>query len=69
MDVRSINIIKLFGRKAFFISKQYLNRIIRTYASRGVRELPLRSLKGKTLAVDTSIYLYRYPFFFIEFVL
>lgn len=39
---------------------QYLNRIIRTYASRGVREMPLRSLKGKTLAVDTSIYLYRY---------
>lgn len=39
---------------------QYLNRIIRTYASRGVREIPLRSLKGKTLAVDTSIYLYRY---------
>tara|TARA_B100000963_G_scaffold356346_2_gene376281 strand:- start:2351 stop:3307 length:957 start_codon:yes stop_codon:yes gene_type:complete len=39
---------------------QYLNRIIRTYAYRGVREIPLRSLKGKTLAVDTSIYLYRY---------
>lgn len=39
---------------------QYLNRIIRTYASKGVREIPLRSLKGKTLAVDTSIYLYRY---------
>ena len=39
---------------------QYLNRIIRTYAYKGVRELSLRSLKGKTLAVDTSIYLYRY---------
>ena len=39
---------------------QYLNRILRTYASNGIREIPLRSLKGKTLAVDTSIYLYRY---------
>lgn len=39
---------------------QYLNRIIRTYAYRGVKEIPLRSLKGKTLAIDTSIYLYRY---------
>lgn len=39
---------------------QYLNRILRTYASSGIREIPLRSLKGKTLAIDTSIYLYRY---------
>ena len=39
---------------------QYLNRILRTYAPSGIREIPLRSLKGKTLAVDTSIYLYRY---------
>lgn len=39
---------------------QYLNRILRTYAASGIREISLRSLKGKTLAVDTSIYLYRY---------
>ncbi len=39
---------------------QYLNRILRTYADNGIREIPLRSLRGKTLAIDTSIYLYRY---------
>ena len=39
---------------------QYLNRILRTYASNGIREIPLRSLKGKTLAVDTSIFLYKF---------
>ena len=39
---------------------QYLNRILRTYASDGINEKSLFNLKGKTLAIDTSIYLYRY---------
>jgi len=39
---------------------QYLNRILRTYAPDGIREKSLYHLKGKTIAVDTSIYLYRY---------
>ena len=39
---------------------QYLNRILRTYAPDGINQISLYSLKNKTLAVDTSIYLYRY---------
>ncbi len=39
---------------------QYLNRILRTYAADGIKEKSLYHLKGKTIAVDTSIYLYRY---------
>ena len=39
---------------------QYLNRILRTYAPDGIKQISLYSLKFKTIAVDTSIYLYRY---------
>jgi|TARA_Y100000992_G_C21273375_1_gene498352 flap endonuclease-1 len=39
---------------------QYLNRILRTYASNGITEKSLFNLKGKTIAIDISIYLYRY---------
>ena len=39
---------------------QFLNRILRTYAPDGIKEISLQNLRNKKIAIDTSIYMYRF---------
>lgn len=39
-----------------------LNKILKKYCSNGIKEINIKDLKNKTIAIDTSIYLYKYTF-------
>jgi flap endonuclease-1 len=39
---------------------RYLNRFLREHCVEGINKIPLSDLKGKKIAIDTSIYLYRF---------
>ena len=39
---------------------KYLNRVLRSRCSEAIKQIPLWNLKNKKIAIDTSIYLYRF---------
>ena len=39
---------------------KHLNRYLQQECSKGINKIPLNDLRGKKIAIDTSIYLYRF---------
>jgi flap endonuclease-1 len=39
-----------------------LNNILKSFASRAIKKVPYQELRGKVIAIDTSIYLYRFKY-------
>ena len=39
---------------------KHLNRYLQQECSKGINKISLNDLRGKTIAIDTSIYLYRF---------